>query len=397
MLEIIKNLNQTEKNIFNIIQKNGCITKKEIINKTNIKLTSLTRVINNLEKNELIVEIGVAESTGGRKPVIYDVNTQRNYIIGIDISRTYTNVVIINLKMEILFKEKFNMSQIHTPQQTIKYISKIIKRGVNELSLNIDNIFGIGLGTIGPLDRNEGKLLEVEKFIADGWKNVNIKSLIEEEFNIPVLVDNGANTAVSGEFLYGHGKGYNNIAYFNIGVGIRTGTITSGILIRSMNDIEDVFGHMVIDVDGEACSCGNYGCIECYSTISSIVNKFTAEIKKGRESKIYKKIEDINYVDICNAAENDDELSKEIISDAAIIFGTGLANFSSLLNVDLIILSGPLINNSNLFYRVSTEIAEKKSYLKKEKKISFSNGGYYKDNVIATGSAAMFLEQVLSI
>ena len=78
------------------LQKNGPITKLDISLITNLKLTTLIRIMQPLVDSGLVVESKIGESTGGRKPVLYDVNTNRFYIIGIDISRTYTQIVVTN-------------------------------------------------------------------------------------------------------------------------------------------------------------------------------------------------------------------------------------------------------------------------------------------------------------
>ena len=83
---------------------------------------------------------------------------------------------------------------------------------------------------------------------------------------------------------------------------------------------------MIIDINGKRCKCGNFGCIESYSSIKSIILKFSEEVSKGRHTNINKPVEDINYKDICLAAEEEDALAKEIITEAALILGTGLAS-----------------------------------------------------------------------
>jgi len=58
------------------------------------------------------------------------------------------------------------------------------------------------------------------------------------------------------------------------------------MIVRTVKNAEDAFDHMIIDVNGDLCSCGNYGCIECYSSIPSIVKRFVSELKKGRITEI---------------------------------------------------------------------------------------------------------------
>ena len=392
---MLKRLDIQEKQIFNILQKNKAMTKKEISLLTNIKLTTLNYIMQPLEQSKIIVRKCIGESSGGRKPILYDVNLADFFIIGIDISRLYTQVVITNLKIEILYKETFYMDKCCTPKETVNRIEKIVEKAYRDMNLDYTGLLGIGLGTVGPLNIKEGNMISPIYFSADGWSKVPIKSMLEEKFKFPIIIENGANMAAVAEYFYGIGKEFSNIAYFNCGVGIRTGTISSGNLIRTINDEEDAFGHMIIDIDGEQCKCGNFGCIECYSSIHAIVKKFSIEIKKGRHSIIKKELEDIEYRDICEAAEKNDNLAKEIITASALILGTGLANYVNLVNPGLVVLSGPMITNSKLFYDECIKTVMKKLHADKGKRILFSRGGHFKQNAISVGAAALVIERCL--
>jgi len=393
--EILTSLNTEGKKIFNLLLKNGYMTKSEILIKTKMKLTTLNNVMRPLEENKIIVEKFIGKSTGGRKPILYDVNSSKFYIIGIDISRLYSQVVILNLRMEILHKEMFLMNVDCTPDETVRLIVEIINNANKDLGLESIQLIGIGLGTVGPLDRENGLITSAVNFSSPGWVNTPIKAMLEEKLKCPVVIENGANSAAVAEYFYGFGKDLKNIAYFNCGVGIRTGTISSGKLIRTMNDEEDAFGHMIVNTGGEECRCGNYGCIESYSSVNSITRKINVEIKKGRYSVINKSVKDIDYKDICRAAENNDGLSKEIIMEAALILGTGLVNYINLLNPGLVILSGPLIMNSKLFYEESIKTTLNKLSIDKGKRVIFSRGGLFKENAISIGAAALVIERYL--
>lgn len=391
----LKSLSFEEKKIFNLLQKNGCLPKNKISSRTDIKLTTLNYVMEPLEKSKMIVESCIGESTGGRRPILYDININDFYIIGIDISILYTQVVITNFKMEILYKELFNMDDSYTPCETVKKIVEIINRAYTNLNLSHMKLLGIGVGSVGPLDIKNGIIKNPVDFFADKWTDVPIKEMLEEKLKCPVVVENGANAAVVAEYFYGVGKGIENIAFFNCGIGIRTGTISSGHLIRTINDEEEAFGHMTIDIDGEQCKCGNYGCLECYSTIKAIIKNISRKIKKGRHTIINKPVEEIDYKDVCLAAEMGDELSVDIITDAALILGAGLSNYIKLLSPKLVILTGPLIINSKLFYNVCVKSTLKNLNSTKGKSVIFNRCGYFSGDAISIGASAMVIERCL--
>lgn len=296
--------------------------------------------------------------------------------------------------MQILYKEMFYMDSACYPNETVRRINEIINKAYVNLSLSYIKLVGIGLGTVGPLDIKNGIMISPINFTASGWSNVPIKAMLEEKLKCHVVLENGVNAAVIGECFYGMGKGVKNIAYLNCGIGIRTGTVLSGNLIRTMNDEEDALGHMIVDIDGEQCKCGNHGCVESYSSINAIINKFTSEVKNGRYTAINKQLVNIEYKDICIAAEKNDNLSKEIIMNSALVLGTGIVNYINLLNPGLVILSGPLIINSKLFYNECIKIVLKKLHPDRSKKIIFSRGGYFKEDAISIGAVALVIEEI---
>ena len=368
-------LNARCKFIFNIIQKYGPITKSEISGKTKMKLTTLNRDMEVIINKKIVIETATAESTGGRKPVLYDVNPCGFYIIGMDISRTYTEIIITNLKYEVIAEKRIDGA--YDLDKAIEILPSSIKELMQKFKINNSMLLGIGIGIFMGLD----------------IKTLYIK--LTKALEVPIYSDNGANTAVIGEYYCGLGKDKQNIAYVNCGVGIRTGVISSGVLIRSINNSEDALGHMIIDNDGVLCECGNHGCVETYVSVTRITQKFINEIEKeSKEILSNDLLDEINYIDVCRLAESNDKVAKEILMDAALHFGIGLANFIRLLNPQLIILSGPLIQHSQIFYDKCKKIALEKSHIINDG-VKFNKGGYFKNNSIAVGASVMVIQKII--
>ncbi|WP_304941885.1 ROK family protein [Vallitalea guaymasensis] len=392
--EYVENLTEDNKKVFNIILRFGPLTKKKIIKYTNMKLTTLNRSMTTLMNSKFIVQIGEQESTGGRKPTLFDVNPFEYYFVGIDISRTYSKVIITNLKREILFDEQFQMKQDMTPDRTVRSIKEVFNKGLNRLGIIKEKIVGGGLGTIGPLDSNLGIIFKPNNFYAKGWNNVPIKDMLEDALDMEIIIENGANTAVYAEYLAGSLIEYSNIVYVNCGIGIRMGVIANGRIIPTINNANDAFGHMVVNYDGEPCYCGKTGCVECYASILSIVKKYVSLVKLGRATTINKNTNSITFNDIIKAAESGEYLANEVFEFAAKILGIGLANYVTIVNPSKVILSGPIINLSDIFYNFLLKYIER-HISGNQSNIVFVKGGDYKDNAIALGAAQLFIKNKL--
>jgi len=387
MIKILEELSCRDLEILNIIQKRGPITKKHLQIVANIKLTTLNRIMKTLEQKKVIVEYGESKSTGGRKAVEYDVSPTDFYVIGIDISRTYVKLILTNMKLYILKKEEFLMDESYSPEKTVKNIIIRIEQMLSDLKIKKNEVLGIGLGSVGPIDREKGIILNPKSFFNRNWVNVPIKAMIEEKLKIPCFIDNGANTAVLGEYLYGKGKKIKSVAYIHCGIGIRSAIIRDGIIIRSMNDGEDAFAHMIVEHNGEVCSCGNSGCIEGYSSIDSIIKKINSKINYD------KLISEKNYKERLKVELQNNDMVIEVVNKGTEILGIGLSNLVRLLNPEIVILSGPLMMNFEYYYEKSIEVFHSINPL--DNRVTFSKGGRFLEDAIAIGAAAMVMEGYL--
>ena len=280
------------------------------------------------------------------------------------------------------------MDESYSPEKTIENIIFIIKQMLSDLYIEKKEVLGIGIGTVGPLDREKGIILNPKSFFNKNWANVPIKAMLEKGFSIPCFIDNGANTAVLAEYLYGKGKGLKSVVYIHCGIGLRSAIITDGIIIRTMNDRADAFGHMIVDRNGEVCSCGNSGCIESYSSIDSIIKKINSKSKHGKSL-----ISEINYRETLKSGLQNNDFAIEVINQGAEILGIGLSNLVRLLNPELVILSGPLIMNFEHYYEKSIKIFHSMNPM--DNTVTFSKGGKFQEEVIALGVSAMAMEVYL--
>lgn len=333
---LIKNCKQ----IYQYIHRQGSATRSRIEHHTGLTMSTLVRALSKLENSGLVYVSDTEDSDYGRKPRIYRVCPDAGFVIGLDISRTYTRVALMNLELHILQSSTFGMYVDNTPEDTINRIIRII----NELigSLDKDKILGIGLGVVGPFDAEKELILNPSNFYAAGWKNVPIKRILHNEFNLPVYMDDGANTAALGEYRKGCAISLRNIAYLISGVGLRLGVIANGKLLKHLGS----FAHTIVDMDGVPCSCGQKGCVINYISIDCLLKEYIEQIKSGRHSTTLEKIDfDLNAITFdhfCNAVQSGDHLAYEILRKSAGYLAPAINNVIQILNPDIIILGGPV-------------------------------------------------------
>ena len=383
--KILERLSKNQLAILDFLLKNDKVSKNEIADALKMKLTSLNNILYPMRSEKIIVESIYGESNGGRRPVLYSIPEDKYLVIGIDISIMYTMIVLSDIKMNIIYQEKFMMNENYTPEKTIEEIAEIVLRIKSMYDPDDKKILGIGLGTVGPIDMENNILKENKNFYNSKWKNVKLKEMLEEKINEEVIWNNGVNCAVLLEHLYGSDKNNknSNIGYFNCGEGIRVGAIASEKIICSMNNEEESFSKMVIlDSDKKVRT------INDYVTIKAINNNYLRLTKEDIQGKDNLEI----FKEISKKALNEDLIANKVINEAAEIMGMGIINFIRLLNTDLIILGGPLIENCPKFYDICVEFIEKNIT---SKKIKFRNLGRYGYSAIALGAANMVIQKLL--
>ncbi|MFK2826401.1 ROK family protein [Bacillus sp. B190/17] len=396
-------LSQKEKSLkelYSLIVEQGPVSKSDLIKCTGMRQTTCSRLIDELLEMGLIVESGYGESSGGRKPVVYEIKEDANYVIGIDISRTYTKVLLMNLRFVVIDEAKLVMNETTTPTFTIDFISSSVHRMAEKFHLTQDNILGAGIGTIGPLDRENGIIVNPINFLSDGWMNLQITHLLAQKLQLNTLLDYGTNTALLAEYQQEPFKKYKNIVHVLKGAGTRTGMIMDGRLVRGTDKLGMLGqGHMVVDLHGRKCICGSNGCVHAYSSISAMKRDILNGIEQGAPSIIRdlkKDPNEIDFNDICQALNERDSLVTRVIKDAAYYTGVGLANLAHVLFPDVIILSGPTYTNMDLFYDVVTETAAGRCQnMYPDQEIIFTRG-QLGENASAIGAGRMVLDHYLT-
>lgn len=353
------------------------MTKNEISFASKMKLTSLNRVMKPLEQNNMVIKYLMGNSTGGRRPVLYNINLCASYIIGLDIYNNYVKIVFSNLKIDIVCKEVFKIECKDTSDKITEKIFKTIDKMVLNLSFDCLNLIGIGI-SVG----NNNDL-----------KNISIKNILQKKLMCPVILENRAISSAVLEYFCKFNCAFENLGYFSCESQITTGIILSGKILKNFDNGQDAFGNMIVDVNQY--SNNSNGCIQTYSSTDALVERFIARISKGITTIINKPLSNIDYKDICIAAEQNDQPSISIIKEAAMAFGIGLVNYIQLLDLKVVVLTGDLPKNSKIFYDECIKIVSEKLDLNKSTKVIFEKKEYFAEDTAAVGAAAVIMEKYL--
>ena len=418
-MDLFSGLNEEEKRIFNHLQKNGPLTKKAIQDELGYSAATLNRFMNTLLEGGLAEECGQDASSGGRRPSLFDVCRSAGYMAGIDISRDSLQIVITDLKLNIVARysigvyrnpvpgtEGAGIPPLYSPYDHFVYetdphvLLDYTAQTLNELlalhGISHDRLLGIGISMVGPLDPDTGLVGKVNYFFEYAkWEGVDLKAFFASRFDVPVWVECGSSLAAMVEMLYGKMRGAANLAFVSCGIGLRIAQVSNGRLIRPVNNDDGAFEHLIINPFGERCTCGKRGCVRAYASTFTISANVRARILNGEPCLIDKPIESINYADIAYAAEQGDPLCIHELEEAARYLGLALSNYYLIVNPDVIIIGGKLASVSKVFYNKAVETVVANLPASESILPVFSQGGSFAFLTMSVGAAALVLEKSL--
>ncbi|MBU0700808.1 ROK family protein [bacterium] len=263
---------------------------------------------------------------------------EQKLVIGIDIGGTKIDAGIIDSSGKILKK-----TRIYTKAH--EGLDAVVQRIYDAIELvaadSKASIRGIGIGAPGQVDVKNGIVIFAPNM---GWKDVELRRLIHERYKLPVEIENDANCGALAEAKFGAGSGANSLIWITVGTGIGGGIIISGKLMQGAGFAGGEIGHMTIKEKGPVCGCGNKGCLEALAAGPAIIHQIRDKIIAGTQTSILKIVDDdLNKITVeiaAKAADMGDNLSHKELNRAGKYLGIGVANLANILNPEVIILGG---------------------------------------------------------
>lgn len=305
--------------ILQLIATGEANTRMSLTRKSGLTKMSVTNIIDEfLEKN--LVHEGEKEyqEMQGRNPATLEISPRAPKIIGLLINREYLAAVLCDFQFHVQKKRSIRF----TGDIKERFLPNVFEL-VDEMLAGEENVLGIGVASIGPLDVEKGIILNPPRF--HGIRNIQIKDILEKKYGLPVFLDHQYNSAARAEKLFGYGKDVSTFVFVGITNGIGAGIYMDGKILQSAGGLGSELGHMSIDYQGIQCECGNRGCVENYASINVICEK--AREALGRE---------VDFAECC-ALYREPAIDK-ILSDAVEKLCVCLVSVVNLINPEVIFM-----------------------------------------------------------
>lgn len=319
----------------------------------------------------------------------YDDTQNLPLVVGVDLGGTQIRTAVLR-GAKLISRVGLLTGEDPTPERIIPRIFDAIQQALDDAHVTLDQIAGIGIATPGPLDSRTGVIFAPPNL--PGWNRVPLRDIFEEHFSpsdkrsgtspkIRVFVENDANAAGLGEYLFGAGRGSRDMVYLTISTGIGGGVIVDGNIVEGASGTAAELGHMTIDWHGGRCNCGNIGCLEYLASGTAIARRANEAIAAGQGAELLEFARALQgphpygeheHTDspadtgpihisariVSQAAQAGIPLAHDIITSAAEALGVGLVNIIHIFNPDLIILGGGLTQMGDILIEPALRIVQ---------------------------------------
>jgi len=298
----------------------------------------VTKYLTELIEEGRVIEKGFANSTGGRKPLMYSLKPGTVYVVSVAMDQLITRIALMDSNNTFVGEvEKFSLS-LAKNSEALSELTLHLKGFIKRSGISPKNIAGIGIGMPG--------FVNPEKGINYSYLQPptgSITSYLESALNLPVFIDNDSSLIALAEHKWGAAKNMQNVMVINVGWGVGLGIIVNGKLFRGQNGFAGEFSHIPLFDNNKLCICGKYGCLETEASLLVVAEQAIKGLEHGKQS-IIKKLtgEDIETVakNVIDAAKSGDKYSIEILGEAGYKIGKGVAILIHLLNPQTIVISG---------------------------------------------------------
>lgn len=378
--------------VLNMVRAERAISRMDIARDTQLSRATITNLINELLPTGIITETGTVLSGVGRRPILLEFDYSARALLGVDIGATHLTVVAVNLEGHVLAIRREAINTLNQPDATIARIVTRLNEVIHESGYSKSKILGIGVSVSGPLEGDN--LDRLSSVILPSWSGVDLRMEIANAMVLPVYLDNDANLGALAELWWGHGRSVENLAYIKVATGVGCGLILRGDIFRGAGGTAGEIGHTCMDTNGPLCRCGLRGCLEAMTGAQAIIAAVREQYNHHLPPALNHHPLTVSH--IVQAAQAGDPVAVDVIMTVGRYLGIAMTNLINLVNPELIVLGGDLMQSGNLIMGELRRTVRERAFAKSNAEVTITTSRLG-DDAIAIGAATLVLHHLIHV
>jgi N-acetylglucosamine repressor len=312
--------------LIELVRRFGPISRAELSRQSQISAPTVSAIVAQLLARGTFSEVAVAPSSGGRPPVLLQLNPHAGYVVGIKLRADGLTTVVCDLDARVVATEERSVSLVGDPAAALAAVEQATRQALRGAGVARAKVLGVGIGLPGVIDSLRGTC-EFSHLLQ--WHEVELAAPLQRRLRMPVWVDNDVNTLAIAEKWAGDGIAARDFITLSVGRGLGLGIVIDRTVYRGAVGGAGEFGHVIVDPDGPECECGQSGCLEALVGERALLQRVSALHRR-----------EISRPELIELAASGDEITEQVLTNASQRLGLAVANVVTLLNPELVIICG---------------------------------------------------------
>jgi predicted NBD/HSP70 family sugar kinase len=381
---------ETRSAVLDLIRSSGEITRVELSRRAGLTEATISKIVNELIANGVVVSSGRARSTGGKPATLLRLSTTELFSVGIVLDLPQIVVVLSSLDGAAAGTAEIAATRDDDPDAVLARIVVAIHELLAEHGTTRDSLIGIGVALPGRRDYQGANPL-------DWWEQISVRERLEKLIGIEVLLENDANCAALQEFWTGGIAPERDFAVVYAADGVGAGIVIDGDVYRGRSGQAGEIGHVFVDGDGPVCWCGRRGCLEVTGTPLALAHRVREMPELMSELGLDPAVplRAIFAAVAARAIAEPDGRAAELVWSAAERVATAIVGMVNTLDLDLVVLAGPGFADAGKIYLETLRAALEHTYVRSVHPVEVRLRTFGTD-VSALGAASLVLHRRLT-
>jgi predicted NBD/HSP70 family sugar kinase len=321
--------------VFALLAQIGALSRADLARRTGLAASTVSAVVAELQAEGLATERDTPTQDAerpaiGRPPTLVCLHRGAGVALGIDVGKRHVRVALADFSHTVLAERFQALAAEPSATDAIDVVARLVDRVIADADASEEEIAGVGMGVPGAVHHPSGSIGDAS--LLPGWVGVDMARAMSEALGHTVEIENDANLGALSEWMWGAGRGVDDLVYLKVATGIGAGFVVRGQPYTGATGTAGEIGHTVIDPHGPICRCGSRGCVETIASSPAILSALRESY--GPE---------LTLPDAIARALAGDAGCRRAITDAGRAIGSAVAVVCNLFNPALVIVGGDVL------------------------------------------------------
>ncbi len=335
--------------ILDLVRRAGRVSRTELARRSRLTKPTVSTIIDEFIADGTVREVGLGESLsgGGRPARLLEFNDASAAYLGIHFGVRATRVAVADAR-GVIRVVRGRPSLRHAAARASKVVRSMVHEALQAAKIPWARVAAAGATVPGLVDQETGVCVLAPNL---DWRDVPVRDALQDELRMPVVVNNITQASAVAEGRVGAARGVRSYVWLYVGSGVGAGIVVDGRLFHGQSGFSGEIGHCPVSDDGPPCGCGRRGCLETVASTMAII-RAAEEAIGGKQATRLQQVEGpLSMAALAAAAVQGDAVAKRILGQASEHLGRGISFLLNILNPEMIVLGGPVIEAGEPFLR----------------------------------------------